>query len=204
MSPVAIRKLLAHVDADAIALTGGCAIDRHLTGSGMTRPPSRYPDVDFVAARQDAIHASVSSAFLVSHFHVPQPGYPKFLVQLVDPESGVRVDIFPDLAGAIARAEIADVAGVRLRVLAPDSLLAHKLVTLSKASPTRPVDTKHYRDAQMLAVLCGRDVPQLPAAHLCDDEYGTDVNACVRCAASANPAFPLADKRRIAELLGYT
>jgi len=36
---------------------------------------------DFVAAHVDAVRETAIREFLVSHFHLPQPGYAKFLIQ---------------------------------------------------------------------------------------------------------------------------
>ncbi len=73
--------------------------------------------MDFVATSVDAIAPSVSRSLLVSHFYLPQPGYAKFMLQLVGPETRLRIDIFPDLAGSIAHALERLVAGHRLRLL---------------------------------------------------------------------------------------
>ena len=52
----------------------------------------------------DGVAATVARDFLVSHHHVPQPGVKKAIVQLVDPVTRLRVDIFPDLGGMLPRA----------------------------------------------------------------------------------------------------
>jgi hypothetical protein len=160
--------------------------------------------VDLVAEGVDAVSAAVVRDFLVAHFHLPQPGYPKFLVQLVDPCSRLRVDLFPDSLGALPRAREQRVAGVPVRVLDPCSILDHKLATLARASEDRPVDGKHHRDALLLGELCGRSVPRPPAAQLRPDAYSQDVDAaCGRCDASRSDRFPLAPRRQIHEILGY-
>ena len=58
--------------------------------------------MDFVASSVETVAPSVASTLLVSHFHLPHPGYPKFMVQVVDPETRLRIDVFPDLAVSIA------------------------------------------------------------------------------------------------------
>jgi hypothetical protein len=88
-----------HVDTMNVALTGGVAIVMLLE-----KGRERITDVDFVAGRMDAIRGSVTRDFLVSHYHVAQPGVPKAIVQLVDPDTRLRIDFFPDLAGAVKRA----------------------------------------------------------------------------------------------------
>lgn len=85
-----------------------------------------------MAVTGEAVSSSVATQFLVSHFHLPQPGYPKFLIQLVDPVSRLRVDVFPDLSGSVQRAPVRDVADLQIRVLDVRSILEHKLATLRR------------------------------------------------------------------------
>jgi len=200
-----VRRLWPHVDATQIALTGGVAVGMHVRGSSDDRARSTAADdVDFVAASIEAVRPSVTSDFLVSHFHRPQPGYPKFLVQLVDPLTRLRVDVFPDSLGALARAVAVSIADLSIRMVDAETLLAHKLELLSAASPTSPVDEKHYADARRLGAICGRDVPEPSAASLVRTDYSRDLEAiCHRCEASRCAAFPLAPKRAILDILGY-
>src|SRR5262249_5357907 len=134
----------------------------------------------------------------------PHPGYPKFMLQLVDPRARLRVDVFPGAADSIRRARSYDTLGVAVRVLGIDEILDHKLAILSGATEQRPVDGKHYEDALMIGRLVGRDIGVIPAKALCDDEYSRDALAkCPRCERSLDPRWPLAPKERILDLLGY-
>jgi len=161
-------------------------------------------DVDIVVRSLESVGREIARDFLVSHYHVPQPGYPKFLVQLVDPRTRLRIDIFPDLVGSIASAQERSVAGVPLRVLTADSILDHKLLTLSKGSSLKLVDSKHYRDARRLATICERSVPDVANEFLTETSYSAEIGPpCERCLASADTNFPLAPKQQIIELLGY-
>lgn len=201
-----LSRLLPHVDARRVALTGGIAIDRHARSIGVQRRRDGWPepDIDFVAEAADAVAPSVTDTFVVSHFHLPQPGYPRFLIQLVDPASRLRVDVFPDALGALPRARAHEFAGVSLLVLAAGDILDHKLATLAWASGDRPVDGKHHQNALILGEICGRQVPAPPTAHLRPDTYSQDAEAaCVRCEASRSGAFPLAPRRQIRDILGY-
>ena len=200
-----LRRLIRHVDSARIALTGGVAIGVHVgTSHGDRARGIPAEDIDFVADDVGAVCQTVTNDFLVSHFHVPQPGYPKFLVQLVDPVTRLRVDIFPDTLEARPRASAVDVAGVSLLLLRPDDILDHKLATLSRASETNPADPKHYADARTLADVCGRHVPPVETARLAVTTYSRDVGEqCARCEVSRHPEFPLAPKRAILNILGY-
>jgi len=199
------RRLVPHLDTARVALTGGVAIGLHL-GVSPRRRMRRLAagDVDFVAENADVVRQTVATDFLVSHFHLPQPGYPKFLVQLVDPATRLRVDFLPDALRALNRALKADVAGIPLLVLRAQDILDHKLALLAGASAANPVDEKHYVDARQLGTVCGREVLELPASHRSTTSYSRDIDAaCRRCEVSQCAAFPLAPKRAIFDILGY-
>jgi len=200
-----LRRLVPHLDTARVALTGGVAIGVHLgVTAGDRNRRVAAGDVDFVAEDARAVRETVTIDFLVSHFHLPQPGYPKFLIQLVDPATRLRLDFFPDLRRALTRAQVADVAGVALRVLEAQDILDHKLAILAGASAASPIEEKHYADARRLGTICGREVPPLPDSHLSSTTYSQDIDAaCVRCEVSRCAGFPLAPKRAIFDILGY-
>jgi len=200
-----LHRLIPHIDAARIALTGGVAIGMHVDVSGGDqRHGFAADDVDFVTGDVGAVRQTVTNDFLVSHFHLPQPGYPKFLIQLVDSTSRLRLDFFPDTLRALGRAAVIDVAGFPLLVLNANDILDHKLALLSTASVTSPVEGKHYADAKSLGVMCGRDVPPVAASRLITTAYSQAADEqCLRCEASRCDAFPLAPKRAIIDILGY-
>lgn len=198
-----LSRLLPHLNLSAVALTGGVAIQLHCHQAGW--PPARVmvADLDFVAVDVDALCPTVSQTLLVSHFHLPQPGYPKFMVQLVDAATRIRVDVFPDLVGSIACAPEAVVAGHSLRVLDANSILDHKLGGVARASTVAPIDEKHVRDAVLLGRLCGRPVAPLPENLMIKPVYGQDLTSCARCEASLRKDFPIARRDHVFEILGY-
>lgn len=199
-----LRRLQVHVDVGAIALAGSLAIDLHLAPRGLPRLRPVLTDVDFVATNAEVVSPSVTTAFMVSHSHRPHTGYSKFMLQLVDPESRLRVDVFPGQSDLIQRARTHEVGGVRVRVLDLDAVLDHKLTLLAGASELRPIDQKHFDDAQLLGRLLGRQVGEVPETVLCREEYLTDTAVrCPRCECSVDSAFPLAPKERILDVLGY-
>jgi hypothetical protein len=199
-----IARLLPHLRHDEVAVTGGVAIQLGMADLGRAGLRATIADLDMVASSVDAVLPSVVSGFLVSHYHVVKPGVPKFMVQLVDPASAIRVDIFPDLVGSLPRARPVTVGAQRVKMLALEDILEHKLLGLSKASPASPVDPKHARDAQALGALLGRAIPTIPEDALVEDVYGSDEGYCRRCELSGDPRFPLAPKDQIFSLLGYT
>lgn len=200
-----LRRLVPHVDTYRIALTGGVAVGLHLDATPDDRTRTfAAEDIDFVADDIQAVRQTVTNEFLVSHFHLPHPGYPKFLVQLVDPITSLRLDFFPDALRALRRAPVVDVIDVPLRVLRASDILDHKLALLSGASVENPIDEKHYADARRLGAVCGREVPSLAASHLAGSSYSHDVDeTCLRCQISQDRGFPLASKRAILDILGY-
>lgn len=200
-----LLRLTAHLNGPRVALTGGAAIGIHaVLAHGDHSRTDSAEDVDFVAEDVDAVWLSVTGDFLVSHFHLPQPGYSKFLIQLVDPAARLRIDIFPDALHRLSRASTLTVGTVALRVLQATDILDHKLAVLSGASSENAVDPKHYQDAIRLGIICGRDVPRVDPSLLARIPFSQDTDAvCPRCAVSRHPCFPLAPKRAIFEVLGY-
>jgi hypothetical protein len=199
-----LDRFLPHVDPSAIALTGGVAIHLHCLEAGICSGRTRIADVDFVATSVDAVAASVGAGLLVSHFHLPHPGYPKFMLQMVDPDTRLRLDVFPDLAGSIPRASERTIAGRRLLVLDARSILDHKAQGVARASASRPIDEKHARDAIVLGALCSRQIEPPPPEALTREIYGKDLTPCPRCEVSRAAGFAVASRERIFEILGYT
>jgi hypothetical protein len=128
------------------------------------------------------------------------------MIQLVDPVSGIRVDVFPDLVGSIAESSEISLGPHCVRMLSAQRIFEHKLGTLSRASPAKPIDPKHVRDAFALADLLQShaDVPVVAADALAPDVYGGEADAsCLRCQLSTHADWPLAPKEQIFETLGW-
>jgi hypothetical protein len=201
-----LARLAPYLALTRVALTGSVAIDLHLGGASRRRRPRGQPrgDLDLIAESAEVVSPGVLTDFLLSHYHLPHDGYSKFLVQLVDPVTGVRVDVFPDSLGLLPKSERRDLDGVSVPVLDPHALLAHKLALLSSASPDHTVEAKHHQDAVLLARRWGEPPPHVPRSVLGRSSHSRDVTAtCARCAASRRPEFPLAPKTRIFDILGY-
>jgi hypothetical protein len=194
-----LARFLVHVDGDEVALTGSAAIQLELGQHG-----AAIGDLDFVASRIDAVFPSITRDFLINHFHLPQRAYPKFMLQIVDPNARVKVDVFPDSLSAIVRAHRREVAGRSVQVLDARDILRHKLRTLRNSRPDHLVDLKHQHHALMLAEFLQEGIQPVPSAHLTTDVYERHLKPCARCQRSLNIEFPLAPKPRILEILGYT
>jgi hypothetical protein len=199
-----LDRLTPHLRLDQIAITGGVGMQFGFAELGRQDPRDQVADLDLVATSLEAISPGVVGQFLVSHYHVVRPSVPKFMIQLVDPESRLRVDIFPDLAGWLGEARTIAFGRHSIRLLPLARIFEHKAQTLSRASESAPIDPKHVRHAEILGVLLGRPVPQVAQEALAPDVYGIEADgACERCALSSHPGWPLAPKDRIVELLSW-
>ena len=200
-----LGRLLPHLRRDGVAITGGVAMEIGLARAGHPGSRRTIADLDLVAADLDVVSPGVASQFLISHYHVPQPDAPKFLVQLVDPMARIRIDIFPDLAGSIPNAQTVTIGEHAVKVLTLESIFDHKVQTISNANAARPIDPKHDRDARLLGAIVSSEVPTLAPDALTADVYGTEADVrCRRCEQSRTRSFPLAPKQQIVEILGYT
>src|SRR5262245_59124345 len=75
------------------ALAGGLAVEIHWLRAGRAAQVRPLGDLDFVALGLECAPESLAEDFLFRHVHPGSlPG--KILLQLVDPESALRVDLF--------------------------------------------------------------------------------------------------------------
>jgi hypothetical protein len=201
-----LSRLMPHVDRDEVAITGGVAIQLGLAAIGRRGSRATIADLDFVSKRLDSVAETVAGPFLVSHYHVPQPGVPKSIIQLVDPVTRIRVDIFPDLVGSLRHARRFTIGEESVNLLDLQSILDHKLLTVWHASQRGgTIDPKHDLDARTLGAIFGREVPTVPAGQLVKDVDGVEGDLlCRRCELSRTRGFPLAPRQRIFDLLGWS
>ena len=200
-----LGRLLPHVHGDGVAITGGVAMQLGMAELGRRGLRNGIADLDLVAASIEVISPSVVGQFLLSHYHVVRPGVPKFMIQLVDPVSRIRIDIFPDLVRSLMDARTIAIGEHTVHVLPLARILDHKVRALSRASSSSPIDPKHVHDALALGHLLGRQVPAVAPAALACDVFGIEADCfCERCKLSEHPRWPLAPKDRIFELLGWT
>ncbi len=199
-----LARLQPHLRPQATALTGGVAVQLHLLRAGRPGRRLRFNDIDLVALEPSAVLPSIAAEFLISHYHVPHAGYAKFLIQVADPVTRLRVDVFGRSPGTSFDTEPVTVGEIGTAILPARHILREKLRLLDAASPEHPVDPKHYQDAVQLADLLGDARPSVNPRLLVHDRYEMNLNArCPRCQASARSAFPLASKQSIFDILGY-
>ena len=199
-----LDRLIPHVELDSLAMTGGVAMQLGMARLGRYGARNIVTDLDFVAGRIEAVRPGVVEQFLVSHYHVVQLGVPKFMIQLVDPGSRIRIDLFPDLVGSLTDARQTQVGAHTILVLPLERIFEHKVRTLSRASRSAPIDPKHVRDAHVLGEVLDRRPPLVSPEALATDVYGIETDwFCERCELSRHPDWPLAPKDQIFELLGW-
>ena len=199
-----IQKVARFLYPKSFAVCGGVAVQLLVAKHGLSRPDARVKDLDILAADLDVFPPERFDGWLLSHFHRPHPGYNKHLVQLVDPETRLRVDIFNDAQGKWRDSAPHQFGDASVLVLDARQVLAHKVGLLERASVERPIDYKHLEDARLLASILKESAPWVPADRLCVDVYSTDLSApCQRCLASRPLPTPLAPKAEILSVLGY-
>jgi hypothetical protein len=117
-----LRKIVPHNDSNWV-VTGGLAIEIHLLqrrGEHFVRP---LHDIDFITASFDAIPNSLGKEFLLRHIHPHDPPG-RNLLQAVDPATNVRVDVFRAYGLEMKRAASVTVAGLTLRMVSLEDLIA--------------------------------------------------------------------------------
>jgi hypothetical protein len=222
-----LRKLMRH-DVSRWALTGGFAIEAHIKRCGGETAIRPLHDIDFIVDSFDCIPESLAGDFLLRHVHPHDPGG-KTLLQCVDPETGVRVDVFRAYGSVMERVIAVDLLDRPLRMISLEDLTARAARLSWNLYENHPVAPKYVRDfLRLLALSSTEDIESAWQDHrqshrpvgfskaameirrliaeraelLVSPVYSTDVNAiCERCCDSR--ALPLADPRQVLAILGY-
>jgi hypothetical protein len=222
-----LRKLRRH-DISRWALTGGLATEAHVRRCGGEHATRELHDIDFIVDSFDFIPLGIAEDFLLRHVH-PYDPCGKTLLQCVDPETGLRVDVFRAYGLVMNRAIAIDLLGAPFRMISLEDLTARAARLCWNLHENRPVAPKYARDFLRLLALSTvegvepawqdhrqahrpesfstvvKEIRRLIADRrdlLVSPAYSTDVNAiCERCRDSR--ALPLADPRRVLAILGY-
>ena len=139
-------------------MTGGVGMQLGLAALGR-QGSRRKSQISTCRSLHRSHRAKRGRAVSGSHYHVVKPGVPKFMIQLVDPASRIRIDVFPDLVGSLADARTIAIGAHAILVLPLERIFEHKVLTLSRASLSAPIDPKHVRDAHVLGEVLGRPPP---------------------------------------------
>ena len=100
-----LEKFAIH-DLRKFALTGSLALETHLIGLGHLPRARTLNDVDIVVESIASIPETLAKVFLVRHIH-PQVPEGKMLIQLVDPDTALRIDAFRAYGATMVRSESA-------------------------------------------------------------------------------------------------
>ncbi len=127
------------------AVTGGIAVAWHL-GAATGRPAIRaLNDLDLIVSGASAIAPGLSAEVLVAHVHPDaRPG--RLLVQVIDPATRLRVDIFGAFGGQLARSRAVSFFDGDVPVVSAGDLVARLAALLLDLGLGEPVPAKHARD----------------------------------------------------------
>ena len=219
---------LARHDISRWALTGGVAIELHILRLGGKPIIRRLNDLDFVAASFDSIPETIGSELLLRHVHPHDPPG-KTMLQGVDPETGVRIDVFRAYGGEMERTSPITIATLALRTVSLQDLVARHARLNWGLVEGRPVAPKYARDfLRLMDLVTTGEVERIWQEHrksqspesfaetalqlrrmiasrselLIPPTYSTNIDeVCRRC--QGRGAFPLCDPRQILSILGY-
>ena len=221
-----LRKLSTH-DISRWALTGGLAAEIHIQRGGGKSASRPLHDLDFIVSSFDCIPEGVGSDFLVRHVH-PYDETGKTLLQCVDPETGVRIDVFRASGTVMNRAAPID-SPESLKLISIQDLTARAGRLCWDLMLDKPVAPKYAKDFLRLlevvdlhaaesvwhehrncwtpdsfgdAAFKLRGLIESHSHLLISPTYSTDLTeVCDRCKTLAT--FPLAEAGQILGLLGY-
>jgi len=223
----AFRKLARH-EIGLWAVTGGFAVEIHHWRLGRPCSPRSLNDIDFIASSFAQIHHTLADDFLFRHIHpMGPPG--KTMLQLIDPESALRIDVFRASGATMDRAFQQDLQSGTFKLVSIEDLAAREArLTLDLAQHV-PVPSKHAQDfLRLIELVDDAEVepawqdhrnPQHPVtfaetkrllqdlipAHpelLITPSYSNNTEEiCTRC--NSTSAFQLADPKVVLSLLGY-
>jgi hypothetical protein len=222
-----LNKLTCH-DISGWALTGGFATEQHIKWRGGAPSMRSLHDIDFIVTSFQHIPDSLGRDFLLRHVHPDDPPE-KNLLQFVDPDTGLRVDVFRAYGSVMDRVLEADLGSGVYKIVSLQDLTARAARLSWDLSGDATVAPKHVRDfVRLLEVANSDDVEAVWQEHrnrnsperfsdatidlgrlieerakqLVLPTYSMDVTAiCERCRETG--AFRLGDAKRILAILGY-
>jgi hypothetical protein len=148
-----LDRLFPHLTPSKCAITGGVGIACQLALRDIEASFRSLNDIDLVAESMEVVHPEITRSFLVNHYHPPQPGYDKFMIQLADPVSKLRVDIFSYLSTHPSRMRETRLGKWTVRLVALEDQLVRKVALLQDLSASNPEEPKHYDDVALLETM---------------------------------------------------
>jgi hypothetical protein len=221
------QKLASH-NIGPWAVTGGFAIEIHHLRLGRKSSIRSLNDLDFITGSFDCIPETLADDFLFRHIHpLDPPG--KTMLQLIDPDSALRIDVFRAIGATMGRSSRLNLQSVTVQLISLEDLLAREARLALDLAQNIPVPSKYARDfLRLIELVNPADVEtawqdhrrtkhpvtfeeassllqDLIPAHpelLIAPRYSNDTEkACTRCQPTA--AFQLADPKVVLSLLGY-
>jgi hypothetical protein len=207
------------------AVTSGLALEAALDCGRPGR--STLNDIDLVAADFDALPVTLGSSFLVNHAHPKRPKG-KLILQLVCPDTAVRVDVFSAYGTILDRTRATELQGLSVRVVAREDMasrIASEMMGFVRGGATSAKCAADYErlarvvDPELVEVSWQeqrRDIDpmdfneacavidralRVSRARLIDPVYSKTPSKCPHC--EGNTPFRLVAPTRIVELLGY-
>jgi hypothetical protein len=220
--------VLSRHEIEGWALTGGFAIEIHHLRLGH-RPGIRHlNDIDFIADSFACIPETLTSDFLFRHVHPLDPPN-RTMLQMIEPQSAVRVDIFRAYGATMSRASRLDLPSGAVRLISLEDLVARTARLALDLAEGVLTPSKHALDFLRLAKLvesadvevawrdqrkqkhpesfdeANRVLHDLISARqnlLITPEYSKRIDeVCPRCLPAST--FQLADPATVLSLLGY-
>jgi hypothetical protein len=211
-----------------LGVNGGLSIELQILRSGGRARVRPLEDIDFLVSSFDCIPETLSRNFLFRHVHPDDPPA-KTLLQAVDPELGVRVDVFRAYGLEMNRLLSIEVDGFSLKLASLHDLAARHARLCWDLIGGKQVHPKYVQDfLRLIDVAIVEDVEDVWREHrkpyfpedFCEAvsallqvialrsdlmvawDYSTNVNeVCLRCRETRT--FPLAHGTQIYSILGY-
>ena len=219
-------KLSPYLDK-SLLVTGSYAVEYAVRTCGGPATELKLNDIDVVAPMGlQELGQGLGAAFLVNHFH-PKRELGNVLLQLIDPSTATRIDIFTPRSASIRSRST--VTSEKIAIVAAEDLTARLLAIVSIVLQGRTIDPKYAVSFQRLieigdlekaaelwpeyrkpsdppffdtAVTAVQAVLKQQPQLLKPTEYSQDLShRCEWCIPDAS--FPLADKRAVFELIGH-
>jgi len=214
-----------------VLIVGSIALRYHLNRHGCAPLHRPLHDLDLAVSDVESLPPVEGEALLVSHYHPDSAtsGTGRLLLQLVDPETALRIDIFHALPGAFHRASPLGHCSPHIFVACIEDVLVRSILVLGAQIESGSVEFKHVETIQRLSDIVKmekadqlwatidqgvwpgsiREAIEHAGSVLQDHpslygvlQYGRlDDPPCDQCLWTDR--YPLAEKHRIFEILGY-
>lgn len=159
-----LEKFLPHAESDKLVACGGLATRFHLAVRGLPSPNRPFNDLDLLIETPSDIKPSVSSDFMIYHYHPPGVDDPVettyFFYAFVDPESRMKADVFPYRWSTPERFINAQFRDGSIKLVGIEDQMIQCLYDVSRISSQQKVDPKQLDDVHALAQIADIELAQ--------------------------------------------